>query len=243
MGIELGGRNSAPFLQKAYVFTGEGPFRTKDLITLLDARQRFITVDFDLVIRDAGTNVAVVVVGRDNWDRRAIAAPLEGRQLPPRFLPQEGFVDEVLFRRDWWHNEVGELTLALQRYPGLAYAKSLAKAGPRPFDWPSTDASETNRPGADDRYRPETELFRLGYRIEGMSSVARWEALKRIVPILGLQNVAETIVSLVRTRKSQVGGSYKYRRAILEWEDDLARLKRVYYDPNSRFVWPTTTSE
>ncbi|MDP9474167.1 MAG: hypothetical protein M3R38_00425 [Actinomycetota bacterium] len=74
----------------------------------------------------------------------------------------------------------------------------------------------------------------------GTSRAERWRILKdKVVPALGLEEVAGTIASHCRTRKRQRGGRERYAHAIAEWEYDLARLKRELYDSGpSRFYWP-----
>ena len=58
---------------------------------------------------------------------------------------------------------------------------------------------------------------------------------------LGLREVAEIIARLCRERKRQDDGRQRYAYAIAEWEHDLARLKREYYDRASEsFRWPST---
>ncbi|MBX6764414.1 MAG: hypothetical protein IRY88_12145 [Rubrobacteraceae bacterium] len=91
-------------------------------------------------------------------------------------------------------------------------------------------------------FQSETQLYRLGYKITGLSRAERWKILStRAVPVLGLQEVAETIARHCRVRKRQIGGRERYAHAIAEWEHDLDRLKREFY-PNHRprFVWPTS---
>ena len=190
----------------------------------------------------------VVVVGKTGFYgdlmRRAVASGSE----PPRFIPQEGFLDELLFGRDWWNDEVALLNATLNHHAGLRYAKSLESvAGPnrlrKKFRWPSTEAQETKKPVLDNAdYRESTPLFELGYRVSGMTRRQRWEVLTRkALPQLGLKEVAETIANHCRTRKRQKGGSERFANAIAEWEHDLARLKTEFYvGQRSRFVWPRT---
>jgi hypothetical protein len=176
------------------------------------------------------------VIGQTDFSEDVITDVIDRDDEPPRFLPQEGFLDELLFGHDWWNIDVEWLNAVLEYHPGLQYVKSLET-----FPWPGTDAPEASRTGVSEaEFQSETPLHRLGYQITGRSRSKRWEILKsKAVPELGLQEVAETIARHCRVRKRQVGGREKYANAIAEWEYDLARLKRKFY-PNyrPRFVWP-----
>lgn len=75
-----------------------------------------------------------------------------------------------------------------------------------------------------------------------MSRDERWDVLTSdALSELGLREVAEIIARLCRERKRQGDGRQRYAYAIAEWEHDLARLKREYYDHASEpFRWPST---
>ena len=79
-------------------------------------------------------------------------------------------------------------------------------------------------------------------RLTDMSREERWEVLTNdALSELGLREVAEIIARLCRERKRQGHGRERYAYAIAEWEHDLARLKREYYDYTSEpFRWPST---
>ena len=163
---------------------------------------------------------------------------LDRSTVPPSFLPQEGFLDELLFGHDWWHTDVEWLNAVLQYHPGLQYVKSLET-----FPWPSTEAEESTSVGESEvEYQTETRLYQLGYKITGRSRSERWRILKnKAVPELGLEKVAGTISSHCRTRKRQRGGRSKYAHAIAEWEHDLVCLKREFYSNHRpRFNWPSS---
>ncbi|WNR45145.1 hypothetical protein [Paenibacillus roseipurpureus] len=106
------------------------------------------------------------------------------------------------------------------------------------FNWPSTFAIETIKPvSIADGFEKESGLHRLGYKISGISRQRRWWILENeALPKLGLQQVANTIAANVRARKRQKGGKQKYAYAIVEWEHDLAEMKKHYYRRD--FTWP-----
>ena len=219
------------------LFAGGSPYRREDLEALLPAGAHAIGQDeyqserVDLVVVGTGCDLEVVERVVDNTNC-------------PIFLPQEGFLDRVLFGFDWWQTELAPLLNSyLNRYPGLARAKELADE--QGFEWPSQEAPEslTDSVTDDSGFALETPLRReCKYQITGLTRVARWNILTTCaVPRLGLQEVAETIANHIRLRKARKGGREMFANAIGEWEWDLTRLKREFYDGhNHRFRWPGT---
>ncbi|WP_261303997.1 hypothetical protein [Paenibacillus andongensis] len=109
------------------------------------------------------------------------------------------------------------------------------------FQWPSTYAVETLKPGNKDgnRFGLESPLHKLGYKITDSNRSKRWIILENeALPKLGLEKVANVIATNVKARKRQKGGANKYSHAIFEWEYDLKKLKDTYYRRD--FQWPTT---
>lgn len=220
------------FVEQSILFTGNDPFGAEELSGLLPERTDCY-IDYDV---PEDVSFDLVVVGQTDFSEEAIASSLDRGGGPPRFLPQEGFLDELLFGHDWWDVDVEWLNAVLEYHPGLQYVKALET-----FPWPGTDAPEAPVAGASAaEYQSETALYRLGYRITGRSRAKRWQVLESTaVPKLGLQEVAETIARHCRTRKRQIGGKEKYAHALAEWEHDLGRLKREFYKGHrARFVWP-----
>lgn len=110
------------------------------------------------------------------------------------------------------------------------------------FQWPSTYAVETLKPGNksdSNRFGLESPLHKLGYRITDSNRTKRWIILEnKALPKLGLGKVANVIATNVKARKRQKGGAKKYSHAIFEWEYDLKKLKDTFYRRD--FQWPTT---
>ncbi|MDP9477111.1 MAG: hypothetical protein M3R38_15755 [Actinomycetota bacterium] len=216
------------------LFSGQGPYGVEDLTRLLPAEVR----RFEHKEAPRGIAADVLVLGRRGFSPDAVQAAIRKRGARLRILPQEGFVDEVLFGRDWWKDHVDRLNAVLEHHPGLRYVRSQET-----FRWPNTDAPESVgevRPESYD-FRPETELHVLGYRITGRTREQRWRVLVTVaVPRLGLKEVAETIAGHCKGRKRQRNGRERFSYAIAEWEHDLDRLKRELYPGHRpRFAWPT----
>jgi hypothetical protein len=158
-----------------------------------------------------------------------------------RFLPQEGFVDLILFGFDWWTDRlVGYLDHSCTYYPSLAYIRDNASAND--FEWPTVEATPVAESrGPDEKHRAEqTELNRRGYNVakDGPSREGRWRLLCMIIDgrDMTLRDVVGTIASLCRARRRQYDGENKFARALQEWEYDLHRLKVAYYD-RGRYQW------
>ena len=230
------------------LFTGDGPYEAHQLARLLPNEARAL-VDGE---SPEDTSSHLVVVGRKNFHGDRMRRAILRAHGPPRFVPQEGFIDELLFGRNWWRVEVELLNAALAHHPGLRHAKELLEGASRRyarpdrrFRWPSAEPQDGKNPvpsGADAEYREKSPLFVLGYRIKGMSREERWEVLTSdALSELGLREVAEIIARLCRDRKRQDDGRQRYAYAIAEWEHDLARLKREYYEHAAEsFRWPST---
>lgn len=219
---------------RTVLFSGALPFAIPDLRKLLPAEIRVIDETDELA------RVDVVVLGDIGWEEAEIGAAFASAVPPPRFLPQAGFLDEVLFGHDWWTDYAAFLNLALEKHEALQYAKSLFKD--TAFRWPTTEQPESPLAGtgaSEAEFSETTALFEVGYRITGMSRPQRWHVLNELaVPQLGLREVVETIASHCRARRAQLHGEERFTHALEEWEHDLKRLKDRFY--KGEFGWPST---
>ncbi len=225
---------------KSVVLAGQLPFARGDMAGLMPPGT---SVHVDELA--GGLVPDYVVIGQDAASRGLLDQCIEVAAKHTRFLPQEGFVDEVLFGFDWWVTEVDQLNAACNYYTELAYVRSqFEELG---FSWPSSEATSVPEViGTDDKTRmKETELYRRGYNVaRGTTRAHRWAVLRRIIDgnEMVLQEVVGNIASHCRVRRRQHRGEEKYSRALGEWEFDLQRLKAAYYDgrPPS-FSWPRAT--
>jgi hypothetical protein len=232
-------KGSAQLVGQTILFSGSDPFEAEDLANLLPDNASWFTDEdaLDQLSQDVAVEADLLVIGSNAFSADVIEAAIADAPAELIVLPQEGFLDLLLFGHDWWHVEIGVLNSFLDSHEGLAFAKSLAT-----FEWPSIEAAESTGDSSAGQFRPETQLHRLGYQITDTTASQRWKTLvNRAVPEMGLQQVAETIAMLVRLRKSQRNGRTRYVNAIAAWEQDLDRLKTEFY-PRYRhaFVWPTT---
>ena len=224
-------------------FTGTGPYFKDDLKSLLPEHIQVAELDG---VSDPNQNVRMIVIGREDFDEAALEDHVQLSEQGIVFLPQEGFLDLVLFGYNWWVEEIDELNSVLEYHEGIQFLHSLQNQA---FTWPGTSANESDGTRIGDvEFAEESDLRRLGYSIRTergspTTRTDRWRVLERAVRSdqIGLQPTAEHIANLVRLRKTQPGGSERYHYAIQEWEYDLARLKRTYFSTrNYTFSWPST---
>lgn len=219
------------FLEDTILFTGNDPFSAEELAGLLPAQVECYE-DYEA---PEDVRFSIVVVGQTNFSKEVIRSVLDRSDLPPSFLPQEGFLDELLFGHDWWGADIEWLNAVLQYHSGLQFVKSLET-----FPWPGTEAEATaGGDTGDAELQEQSRLYQLGYNTKVARST-RWRILTtQAVPELGLPKVASMIAWFCRSRKQQKGGRQKFARAIREWEHDLDRLKRELYPKHrSGFAWP-----
>lgn len=146
-------QNTNALQGKAVYFSGQFPYMTTDLRTLLP--QGIVHRDLNekppLEYDDPTT--VFIVLGQEDFDKDEIERFVQETHRGAAFLPQEGFLDLVFFGYDWWHENLDELNQSLEYHEGLQFVKSLEG-----FEWPSTDASESDgTSSADVDYASETE--------------------------------------------------------------------------------------
>jgi hypothetical protein len=226
------------FGRSKVVFVGDWPYSQTELASLLPP-----TCEHSIGFVSKGWTPSYVVIGQESGLEGKLDLCMQAAGTSTCFVPQEGFLDELLFGHDWWTDEVEGLNDACENYPGLAYVRS--QSAEFQFSWPSTRAEPVpEQRGDDGRLRlEETALFRLGYNVSHLDRNQRWTLLQRILERrqLTLSEVASTIASHCRTRRKQHGGETRYALALGKWEDDLRHLKEKYYKgPTYAFTWPST---
>jgi hypothetical protein len=227
--------NALKLSGKTVQFIGWSPFLIEEGLKVL------LPSDVKVVIDEPVDRPDFVVIGVEEFDEKLISKAVDMRGDETSFIPQDGFLDLVLFGYNWWTDEIEYLNKSKDSHPGMRYLHSLASSS---FRWPSTTAPESDQQGeSEGDYQQETELHALGYKTTDLSAAKRWQVLtKKAVPRLGLQEVVGTIASHIRRSKRQKGGAYKYRKAISKWELDLNKLRKEYYKGSRRkqFKWPST---
>jgi hypothetical protein len=228
------------FGRSKVVFVGDWPFSQTELALLLPP-----TCEHSIGFVSKGWTPTHVVIGQQAGLEGRLDLCMQAADTSTRFVPQGGFLDELLFAHDWWTSEVEGLNEACEHYPGLAYVRS--ESTEFKFSWPSSQAEPVpEHRGDDGRVRMEkTPLRELGYNVTDLNANQRWALLQRIIDgrLLTLNEVVNTIASHCRTRRRQHGGETRYTQALVKWEYDLRRLKEKYYNgPPYAFTWPSTGS-
>lgn len=189
---------------------------------------------------DLDTPPDYVVLGQVGVLEADLTATATLASRATRFLPQEGFLAEVLFNAAWWPEHPDLLNNACTYYPALNFVRSASAR--YDFVWPTAEAEPVDRVYGDDGVprRGETELHLLGYNAQ-LPDGERLDRLTSIIELelLPLRVVAETIAQHCRTRRRQYDGEVKYARALRRWEHDLEWLKARYYNVGRHlFPWP-----
>lgn len=109
------------FTDHKVLFVGYAPFDSEELGSLLpgevewheygDSPEEFVP--------------DMVVLGREGFEKGAVKSVLTDLDTPPKVVPQEGFLDELLFGHDWWDDEVESLRTMADYHRGLQSARSL----------------------------------------------------------------------------------------------------------------------
>ncbi|MGG1601090.1 hypothetical protein, partial [Paenibacillus naphthalenovorans] len=98
-----------------------------------------------------------------------------------------------------------------------------------PVQMPARSPSSATKVQSD-QFNEKSDLYKLGYRITGLSRVERMNILtEKAIPQLGLKHVVDIIAAHVRNRKRQSDGMRRFHDAITEWEYDLKVLQKTHY--------------
>jgi hypothetical protein len=94
--------NALAMSGKTVQFIGADPFTVDDLQGLLPS-------DVTVVIDEPVDEPDIVVLGVEDFEEEQISAAVDARHEGTSFLPQDGFLDLVLFGYNWWPDLVNLL--------------------------------------------------------------------------------------------------------------------------------------
>lgn len=228
-----------------FIFTGEDFFESHNLSKLLPAGNYHNLNsgnNRDWTLIDSSEQHIYMVIGKDNYDVEEIrnfALTFGGKSA---FLPQEGFLDLILFGRNWWTDQTNLLNACLDHHEGLQYARSLAGTQAYGFQWPSTVLFTFNPPYNSMEeipdYNDDSCLSRNGYQhsVNGryLKEHELISALNKAIANEGLEACVMHMHHLL-TRPI----SHNQPNACDKWTRHLAYMKDRYYDTgNNGFLWP-----
>lgn len=136
------------FAGQELLFVGHLPFHPEELGSLLPEETAWYEHSYMPEQREPN----LVVLGRAGYEQKQLHSLLKDLEGPLKVLPQEGFVDELLFGHDWWGEEAGSLRSMVDQHRGLQGARSaglLAPVGvelPRPVAKPGSASTPTVAP-------------------------------------------------------------------------------------------------
>lgn len=109
------------FMDHKILFVGYAPFDSEELGSLLPEEVEWHEHGYSP--EEFVPNI--MVLGREGFEKDAIKSVLTNLETPPKVVPQEGFLDELLFGHDWWGDEVESLQTMADYHRGLQSARSL----------------------------------------------------------------------------------------------------------------------
>ena len=197
----------------SFIFTGEGPYKSEDLCRLLP-HDNSLNLNIDpppiWPFHDDGVDPVYIVVGKENYDEEQMVNFVQNFESNCVFLPQEGYLDLILFGRNWWTEEPGLLNECLEHHDGLQYAKLLA-GEQYDFKWPSTFVLPSfqlqGSINTSAEYDEDSCLSRSGYKhwINGreLPDHELVAALHKAIDAEGLEEVVCTMAGFLRRYRRQ----------------------------------------
>jgi hypothetical protein len=134
------------------LFVGHVPFNAEELASLLPDEVEWHQSGY----APAGFVPDLVVLGRDDYTEHSLRSVLGQLEGSPKILPQEGFVDELLFGHDWWDEEVGSLQTLLDQHQGLQVARSAGVLAPLGIGPPPSPATSGTRASGSSPHEPSS---------------------------------------------------------------------------------------
>lgn len=131
------------FVDQKVLFIGYAPFDSEELGSLLPEEVEWHEHGYSPEEFVPNT----VILGREGFEKSTIKSVLTNLETPPKVVPQEGFLDELLFGHDWWDDEVESLQSMADYHRGLQSARSLGALAlvgieqPQPNKKPDVDQS------------------------------------------------------------------------------------------------------
>lgn len=109
------------FAGRKALFAGHGPFDPEELASRLPEEAEWHEQHYapDGFVPD------LFVLGRDGFSKEPLRLLLRERAASAKVVPQEGFINELLFGHDWWSEAVGSLHKTVPNHRGLQIARSV----------------------------------------------------------------------------------------------------------------------
>ena len=147
------------FAGQKVLFVGHVPFIAEELGNLLPEESEWHEHP------DAPSDFvpSLVILGRAEYAKEDLRSLLRGIEGAPKVLPQEGFVDELIFGHDWWDEEIASLRMMTDQHRGLQIARSVGLLAPVGIGPPAVTARtvaprrSSMPPQSRPREKPRTE--------------------------------------------------------------------------------------
>lgn len=242
--------NTTPLLNSA-VLTGKGPFGRGKVWSYLST--------FDIVASDLGDDPEpdVLIIGREEYDERGIEQLINARRGEAlRICSQEMMLGWILTGEDP-NRDVQLVRQLIDGHPGLQWVRDLLDG-----EWPSTGIIPSTGGGKQEFNNPEVgPLKRMGYKVghSGHPAYRRRKALHKAFETprrefpgrypsgylddWGEPSTSERLAKIARSIAGFCTTAQKRSNpphaAIEDWKEDLAWLKKKYYNVLTySFHWP-----
>lgn len=200
------------------LITGSFPINSEDLVTLIPVAWEPCVVDEGQPADFIG-EIALAIIGQEDFSRDALLQ-LIGSGQGTRFLPQEAFVDQLLFGHDWWTTPPKWLDAVASYHDGLAFvAENRGGLGPQVRQGSPSTGELANRLNA------RSFLRELGYSVasDGPSELERRRCLRVAVGLRGYDAVdwyLRGFIELNTLRADPPVVAIRKWRSDLEWLGD-----------------------
>lgn len=130
------------FADGGVLFVGHEPFDAWELASLLPEEVE----SYEQEDAPGGFDPGLVVLGRGGYTKDSLRSVLGELEGSTRIVPQEGFLDELLFGHDWWGEESDSLRRMTDQHGGLQIARSVGVLAPVGLEAEPTPKAKIARP-------------------------------------------------------------------------------------------------
>ncbi len=157
------------FAGQKVLFVGHEPFDAEELGGLLPDGTEWHEHQY----APKGFEPDVAVLGRA-LPEGVVESVLGGAGGSPKVVPQEGFVDELLFGHDWWTVKREALREMVDMHQGLRSARSVGALNRAGIEGPHPVETAISRAGSRSKPDEETEAGRGPVEIDSPPSAFSW---------------------------------------------------------------------
>ncbi len=130
------------FADGGVLFVGHEPFDAWELASLLPEEVE----SYEQEDAPGGFDPGLVVVGRGGYTKDSLRSVLGELEGSTKIVPQEGFLDELLFGHDWWGEQIDSLRRMTDQHGGLQIVRSVGVLAPVGIEAKPTSKARSQGP-------------------------------------------------------------------------------------------------